>query len=211
MATYFYDRWLRWLLLISIAATFGCAAVPKESVDLSTKIGNGISESRRSHLNLLNLYFSTKRSYLDRWIAEEYTPKFLANVQGNLKKAGLPETLTPQQQKDVVVTIIKERDAWQAELEKTRVYIYEYLDGHYETLALANEGVTALLRSAVSVKDATGKLTETLSNATGGKVDLDKIEKSFDAHLLKAGEVAGNATNFYDEVTSAIKSQGGKQ
>lgn len=210
MTEIFFTKAIRLLLMFLLAAITSCASIPKESVDLSTKIGNGIAESQRSHLNLLNAYFSAKRNDLDQWIESEYTPKYLVSLREKLKNEGLSEMLTPEQLKDVVTVIIKERDARQADLEKTRSYVYENLAGHYDTLVRANAGFTALLQSAVSVNDATSQVSETLSNATGGKVDLDKIDRKFDEILLQAGSGAGKAKSLYNEITAITKAQGDK-
>jgi len=182
------------VLLFSAAIVLsGCASIPKESVDLSAGIGNGIAESKRSHMNLLNVYFAAKRTELDRVIENEYLPSFVAKVQAGLIKAGLPATLTPTQQADVIKMVLKEQDERQGDLEKTRLYLYEYLDEHYTTLMRANAGVTALLQSAVNVKESTSQISGTLSSASGGKVDLNQLEEKFNEYLKDAGTDTGKA------------------
>lgn len=195
-------------VVLALTTLFGCATVPKESVTLSAGIGKGINESRRSHIALLNTYFTLKQETLDHWIESEYAPKFVANIQAGLKKGGMPGTLAPEQLADVVKAIIKERDQRQADLEKTRLLLFEKIDERYSQLTLSNAGITALLQSLADVKEATASTSGMVKTDSGGTVDLAAIDKKISEYLKQMGTVAGIGTGLNEQVRAIIEKKG---
>jgi len=189
-----------WLLTLG-----GCANIPAESVALNQEVGRGIAESRERHVNLVNVYFRAKSEQVDDWIENRYLAEYLRNIQAELKKAGQSTVLTPEQLRDVLKDVIAERDQKQADLEKTRVLLLERIETHYAGLVQANAAVTALLQSAVSVRESQGRAVGTLS---GGRVDLDVVEQKFSGYLTKAGAAADKATSLYENVKKALDKRG---
>lgn len=197
------------LLVILVAfALGGCASVPKESVELSKEVGKGIDESQRSYTGLLNIYFASKKQQVDQWIENEYLPEYLSNIQAGLKKAGRPTTLSSQQLRDVLRDVIVERDQKHTDLENTRLLLLTQSNEHYTLLSQGNAGVTGLLQSMVNVKEATSSATQTIKTASGGKVDLEQIEKKFNDYLKKAGAASGKTTNLYETIKSELEKKG---
>lgn len=193
------------ILLAVTIVSGGCANIPKESVELSSEIGKGIAESRRAHVALLNTYFQQKKTDLDQFIENDYLEALVGNVQQGLKKAGKPDTLTTAQLRDILKEVIAERDSKHADLEKTRVLLLGKIEDHYFTLTQANSGITALLASAVAVKDATTRMTATVKTTTQGKIDLDAIDLKVNEDLKKVGGAAKKATSIYDHVKNLIE------
>lgn len=197
------------LLLILSALIFGgCVSVPKESVELNKEVGKGIAESQRSYTALLNIYFATKRQQVDQWIENEYLPQYLSNIQSELKKTGQPTTLSPRQWGEILQDVIAERDQKHTDLENTRLLLLTKSDEHYTLLSQGNAGVTGLLQSLVSVKEAASSAGKTFKTASDGKVDLELIEKKFNDYLKKAGAASDKAENLYETVKSKIDKKG---
>ena len=198
-----------WPLVILVAfALGGCASIPRESVELSKEVGMGIAESQRSYTGLLNAYFASKKQQIDQWIENEYLPEYLSNIQARLKKAGQPATLSPQQLRDVLRDVIVERDQKHTDLENTRLLLLTKSNEHYTLLSQGNAGVTGFLQSMVDVKEATSSATKTIKTASGGKVDIEQIEKKFNDYLKKAGAASAKETNLYDTIKSALEKKG---
>ena len=81
------------LLATIIFFRLGCSTIPKESVTLSQGIGQGVAESHRSYVNLLNKYFAEKAKALDEFFEKEYAPAYIRNVRRQLEAANEnPET-----------------------------------------------------------------------------------------------------------------------
>lgn len=196
------------LVIILIFVLGGCASIPKESVELSKEIGKGIAESQRSYTNLLNSYFTAKKLQVDQWIENEYLPGYLFNIQNGLKNAGLSTTLSDAKLRDVLRDVIAERDQKHTDLEKTRLLLLTKSNEHYNLLSQGNAGVTGLLQSMVDVKEATSSAAQTVKNTSGGKVDLDEIEKMFNDYLKKAGTAAAKATSLYEAAKSQLEKKG---
>jgi len=196
------------LVIILFFVLGGCASIPKESVELSKEIGKGITESQRSYTNLLNSYFAAKKLQVDQWIENEYLPGYLFNIQNGLKNAGLSTTLSDAQLRDVLRDVIAERDQKHTDLEKTRLLLLTKSNEHYNLLSQGNAGVTGLLQSMVDVKEATSSAAQTVKTASGGKVDLDEIEKMFNDYLKKAGTAAAKATSLYEAAKSQLEKKG---
>lgn len=197
------------LLVILVAfALDGCASVPKESVELSKEVGKGIAESQRSYTGLLNTYFTSKKQQVDQWIENEYLPEYLSNIQAGLKNAGQPTTLSIEQLRDVLRDVIIERDQKHADLENTRLLLLTKSNEHYALLSQGNTGVTGLLQSMVNVREATSSTSQSIKTASGGKVDLEQIEKKFNDYLKEAGAASAKATSLYETTKSALENKG---
>lgn len=196
------------LVLLMIFALGGCASVPKEAVELNKEVGKGITESQRSYTGLLNAYFASKRQQVDQWIENEYLSEYLSNIQSELKKSGQPTTLSPQQLRNVLRDVINERDQKQTDLENTRLLLLTKSNEHYTLLSQGNAGITGLLQSMVDVKEATSSATQTIKTSSGGKLDLEQIDKKFNDYLKKAGAASSRSANLYDTIKSAIDKKG---
>lgn len=196
------------LVIWAAFALCGCATVPKGSVELSKEIGTGIAENQRSYTGLLNVYFASKKQQVDQWIENEYLPEYLSNIQAELKKAGQPTTLSPQQLKDVLRDVIVERDQKHTDLENTRLLLLTKSNEHYILLSQGNAGVTGLLQSILDVKEATSSTTQKIKTASGGKLDLEQVEKKFNDYLKKAGTASEKTNNLYNTIKSALGKKG---
>lgn len=195
-------------VVLVLGCMYGCASVPKESVALSASIGNGISESRRSHINQLNYYFLLKREVLDQKIEQEYMPSLVAKIQASLKNSGKPETLAPNQIADVIRTVIHERDQKQAELEKTRLLLFEKLDAHYSMLAQSNLSLTTLLQSMIDVNEATTAAAGSVKTMSGNVIDLGAVDQKISEYLKQAGALAEKGTSLYEEIKTITEKKG---
>jgi len=196
------------LVILVAFALGGCASVPKESVELSKEVGKGIAESQRSYTGLLNTYFTSKKRQVDQWIENEYLPEYLSNIQAGLKNAGQPTTLSIEQLRDVLRDVIIERDQKHTDLENTRLLLLTKSSEHYALLSQGNTGVTGLLQSMVDVRDATASTSQSIKTASGGKVDLEQIEKKFNDYLKEAGAASAKATSLYETTKSALENKG---
>lgn len=191
-------------MLVMALLLAGCASIPRESVDLSNELGKKISESRRAHTALLNSYFGQKKSELDEFIEGEYVASLVGRVQKGLRDAGRPDTLTVSQIGDLLKVVMAERDAKQADLEKTRIMLQQKIDEHYASMTQANSGITGLLASAVSVRDATARIEGAVKSATGGAIDLEAIDRKINEKLKVVGDAAKKTTTIYDDAKALV-------
>ncbi len=184
-------------LVLFISLLSACVTIPQESVDLSSQVGVGIKKQHQYQVDLVNLHFAIKRKSLDEAMEKALNKYFeILTPSGTI-------TLNRNQLGDVatdVMNLSSKNNAAKEELEKARVLIIKQLSKNYLTLNQANSSVTGLLQSAVTVKGARSEALQSLSNATGGKVDLDEVFKELDAFILKGGEEAGKTIKLVDKI-----------
>lgn len=188
-------------LLILLAGISGCATVPPESVSLSSELGVGIKKQYQSQINLLNIYFESKRKELDAALQRAialYFSTLVPNVSITLTKEQLGNVSTD------IEKLNEKNSSAKAGLEKVRIQLVSKLEENYLTLNQANSTITGLLQSVVSVKESTNKSIQLVSSATGGKIQLDKVFSEVDAFVAKGGSEAGKAINFVEQVQMLI-------
>ena len=199
------DRLKSFFAILLISLLTACASIPPESVKLSTEVGVGLKKQYQSQVELVNLHFSIKRKMLD-----EALEKTLKKYFEGLTPAGTI-TLNRSQFGDVATDIkmfSAKNNAAKEELEKARLLVVKQLNDNYLSLNLANASITGLLQSAVSVKEARTEAFQALSEATEGKVDLDKVFSELDEFVLKGGEEAGKAIKLVDKLKALAEKVG---
>lgn len=199
------DKFRSFFAILLISLLTACASIPPESVKLSTEVGVGLKKQYQSQVELVNLHFSIKRKMLD-----EALEKTLKRYFEGLTPAGTI-TLNRSQFGDVatdIKTFSAKNNAAKEELEKARLLVVKQLNDNYLSLNLANASITGLLQSAVSVKEARTEAFQALSEATEGKVDLDKVFSELDEFVLKGGEEAGKAIKLVDKLKALAEKVG---
>jgi hypothetical protein len=81
---------IRNLLALLAVASFGCASVPKEAVDLSVTVGRDVEAVHRAHVALLNGYFDRLERDVNVFVDTTYRPYC---IDRNMKQFGLVEKL----------------------------------------------------------------------------------------------------------------------
>ncbi len=196
------------LLFVMVFFLSSCTSVPKDSVELSREIGNGILESQRSYTNLLNTYFASKKQQIDYWIENEYLPTYISNIQSELKKDGQTSILTPHQLTDILKDVIVERDQKHTDLENTRLLLLTKSNEHFGLLLQSNSSNTGLLQSMVDIKEATSSSKNALKSVSEEKINIEQIEYKFNEYLKKSGAASAKTTSLYDKVKSELEKKG---
>lgn len=196
-----------------LLACWSCASIPRESIDLSRQVGDGIGKSRRAHLATLDAFYARLRADNDAWVVSVFLPRTLENAKSALaeacKKSGDTSTgcaqLTEREVERIVKRIVQFRDELQAALDKNHDEAVRLLNEHYGALEAANAGITGLLASAVDVKDAARSATTSLGDVAGVELDLDAIERALVAHLEKAGTVGGSISDLATVLSGVLE------
>ena len=110
-----------------------------------------------------------------------------------------------------VVDLNAKNNAAKEELEKARVLLIKKLNENFLALNQANSSITGLLQSAVTVKEARSEAFQSLSKATEGKIDLDKVFSELDTFVLKGGEEAGKAIKLVAKLKVLLNENQGKE
>lgn len=181
---------LRRILFMVVLASviYGCATVPKESVELSSLVGEMISSAKVSHVNMVNRHFDYLRSNVEYFAFHDYKEKFLANLQ-KLKKDKDPTfvSLSFDEYDRAITRIQEKRDKWLEEVEKNRQAVLYALEEHYAVLTQANTEVTSFLRSATNISETHAALLQRFGPSIG--VSGTKIKEVEDKILEGTNKV----------------------
>jgi len=193
------------LAVASVLLT-GCARIPRESVELSDRIGGGITGEHRAYVALVNLYFDQKRELIDQWIEQKYLPTFVANVRAELKAAGRdPDVFNEELTVKLMRRVTQRRNEMQADLEKTRHALLDKVEANHALLRDANLQLTALLKSAADVQDSHSTLAAALTNSRRGTIDFAGIDKKLTEYLETAGNLSGSAQGLFEQLNSVME------
>ena len=195
MKASFFRTVFKLLVAFVVLTLQACSTIPPESVDLSKEVGTGITESKRSYDVLVTAFFADKRQQVISWARGDYLEALLKNISN---QPGAPQTFSPSQLRDVLGIVLAEQEAKLTDLDRTRALVQSKSDDHYALLSQANASVTALLQSAVKVREASSGAFKSIKDQSGGKVDLAELEGKFNEYLKKAGAASSKATSLLE-------------
>lgn len=207
-------NWIAFAFML--LALFGCSTVPPESVELSKALGKGISSSREAHVATLTSFYETRKETNDQWILDTFMPRLIQKTKLGFveacKRKGDTSADCPLLSERDYQTIVKQvigfRDELQRALEKNRQDSIEVIYSHYASLTSGNVAITGLLTSVVDLKKSTRDAASSVASSLGINVDINKINKTFDEFLVKAGDAASKVQ---DLQTTLDKLPGKKQ
>ncbi len=192
----------------------GCATIPRQSIDLSESIGEGLERSRSAHLATLGAFHDRLAADNDAWIRTTFVPRLVATAGERIgaacRAAGDTSADCARLTTDDISALLEEamafRDEVQGALEKNYRATAQVIGRHYAALLRANAGVTALLRSAVDVDEATRDAAATAEMTTGVEVDTDAIQQAFSDFLRRAGETGADISEL-EETLEGIRAR----
>ena len=178
-----------WLCL-GLLGLSGCASVPKETVELSTAIGDDIRELHTGYRNTVGLYFAQLRQSGLTVIDETWVPAYLDSfVDGG----GLRDIVAEGNRDDLYAwarAAIEDIDARRSEfvdsLNARETALLIKIDDAFARAINANANVTAYLKSLLKVEE----MQDRVLRATGLKELRDEITEG----LAEASRFAAEAT-----------------
>lgn len=171
------------ILFIALTALLaGCAQVPKESVELSTTVGRDVSEMKRSHLALVDLYYKGLMRDINDFVDKVYLPYQIQRTLSDdlwkremlsaIESASRPDTTGARQiesfQKIEAFLLIIQEEVESYRKLKLQPIKDQYdsvragISDAYDQIHYANAIVTGHLASVVKVHDAQSELLEKL-------------------------------------------------
>lgn len=173
---------LKLLMIMSLALQFGCAQVPKEAVELSTTVGRDLAEMKKSHIALVDLYYSGRFNDINNFVDNVYLPYQIQRTLADdiwksemlsaIESASKPDP-SGKKQKDSFKKIELFLQIIQQEVESYRklklkpvkdqyAHVLKNINSSYEQIHYANSIVTGHLASVVKVHDTQNKILEKL-------------------------------------------------
>ena len=168
----------------------GCASVPKETVELSTAIGDDIRELHTGYRNTVGLYFAQLRQSGLAVIDETWVPAYLDSF---IEGGGLRDIVAEGNRDDLHAwarAAIEDIDARRSEfvdsLSGRETALLIKIDDAFARTINANANVTAYLKSLLKVEEMQDRVLQ----ATGLKELRDEITEG----LAEASRFAAEVT-----------------
>lgn len=182
---------LKVLLILSLL--FSCSAtIPPQSVILMDAITREGKQMHQINVDLLNKMFEKKRTDIDAFIKNEYTPAFIQNFQNKIPPGTDMVRELPTIIQTITPIINARRDSMQTALENQRVRLLTKLEQDFRDYSYASEKLRELLVSAVKVDSEKQKLYEQVNKLSGDQINFNKIENAIDRFILDKGSVGQN-------------------
>lgn len=211
---------IKLLAILSMVSLLGCAQVPKEAVELSVTVGRDLSEMRKSHVALVNIYYSERIADINTFVDDVYLPYQIQHTLADdflkqemldaIESASKPDD-TGTSQKESFKTIETFLLIIQQEVESYRklklkpvqdqyATVLASINSSYEQIHYANSIVTGHLASVVKVHDTQDEILETL-NLKDLRVDMGQNMAGLSG---KIGELVQKAKDGEEDLDSIV-------
>lgn len=193
-----------YILVLTIIFYSCSATIPPQSVTLTDAISEEGKRMHQLNLALLNQMFKEKREGIDSFIKNEYTPEYLEEFKSRIPDSVNVDEELPGILEAVIPEINSRRDMMQSALENQRVKLVTKLETDYKAYEDAALNLRKLLESAVKLDEENKKLYSQVSELSGNKIDLNKVENSINDFILDSGDVSKNILKLNDSINSII-------
>lgn len=165
---------MRRSFIIVLIVLQGCSSVPKESIALSQELEIMIINSKRAHLELLDLNLRIQLERIDHFLQTQYIPSFVGSFVDNSAILEALETLETEEEKraelhqfiQAALPIINEkRSEMTHRVMELHTAIRQRIEAHYQEILQVNQALTAHLASASSVVEAREDLRQKLEQS----------------------------------------------
>ena len=195
----FYIRWMIGCSVIVLCGFLfgGCISLSKRTPELVVLLGNNISESKLSHLALIDQWGEQRRERAEQFLEYRWIPTFIDNFMDpggepykNLKTA-LKSDCRPviaDEIKEITSAISKQIEARRKELfgvidEQVRT-LKEAVGLHYAETERMHRAITANLNSVVKGQDFEKQIRDAMSKPLREIAPVGKASEMLDG-LLK--------------------------
>lgn len=183
---------MRTIIFIFLALIIGsCAKLPVETITITDAIAKEGKRMHQLNILLVEKMFAEKRTKIDYYIIDKYTPAFIENFKANIPPGTNYEEEFVGMINSIVPKVNDKRNKMQDALEVQRIKIINKLNADYSVYESASLELKVLIESAIKVNEQRALAFNQLANITKNKVDFNQLEQVLDEYVNKAGEVGG--------------------
>ncbi len=213
-------RSVKLIVIMFMVLLAGCAQVPKEAVELSATVGRDLSEMRKSHVALVDLYYSELLNDINSFIDNVYLPYQIQRTLADdvwkhemlsaIESASQPDPTGSKQKEsfekiEAFLLIIQEEvDAYRKiklkPVQNQYASVLSSINSSYDQIHYANSIVTGHLASVVKVHDTQNEILE--------KLDLKDLRVNVGKESAgvsdKIGELVQKAKDREEDLNSIV-------
>lgn len=193
-----------YILVLTFIFYFCSATIPPQSVTLTDAISKEGKRMHQLNLALLNKMFKDKRESIDTFIKNDYTETYLDEFRSKIPKGTNLDAELSGILKAAMKEINSQRDMMQSALENQRIKLLTKLETDYKAYEEATVNLRRLLESAVKLDEENKRLYSQVSELSGNRIDLNKIENSIDEFIFDAGDVSQRILKLNESIDSII-------
>jgi len=191
------------IFLIAFSMFFyGCATIPKETVELSYAIGQDLDAVHTSYANLIHQHFENLRNQTNDFLDKKWTPTYLGNFVKKGKLISLAQDPDPVKAFEGVSTwaeiavkaIEKKKKDLISPINDDEQNILKIIDDAFARITRANAAVTAQLNSIRKVQEVQDDALKALN--------IKELRDLINNQLISA---SNKATSAIEQVAKAEK------
>lgn len=177
------------VFFLMAVALSGCVTIAPETVSLQKSVCDEGERMHKITLALVNNLFEEKKKAVDKFIEDDFKPKFITKLKADAEKAGKKPAENIDDFSSAVETeVAVEREKLYKALETTRNKLADKINADYDVFNNGCRANEKYLNSLVKVDKERKALLQQLVGYTGLSLNVDDISKQIDDILNKGGE-----------------------
>lgn len=203
------------LALVAVAI-IGCVSIPSEAPELSASLGQRITALENANVTLLERYFDLKRREIDRFITEDWVPRFAEIIFSRADVAAEWRRIVASgSDADRLKFLVEAGPALQQQINQKRLELVAPLDelerrirrsieSEYDEAAAINNTLTSFLLSAAEVAENRNRYLEAVGVTENNVAEvIDGVDSAVTSLIANAGE-ATSYLNRLEELKTLI-------
>ena len=215
---------IKWVSVLFMVLLVGCAQVPKKAVELSATVGRDLTEMKKSHIQLVDLYYSELLSDINDFVDNVYLPyqiqqtladdlwkhEMLSAIESASKPGAPGEAQKESFEKlEAFLLIIQEEVAFYREskvkpIQDQYASVRKSINNSYDQIHYANSIVTGHLASVVKVHETQNALLEDL-DLKDLRVDVGNGVGGFSGKIGRLVQKAKDGEKDLDSIVSKFE------
>lgn len=174
------------LILVSIFF-LSCVSLPNATAKLTTSVVDEGDAMHQLNISLVNQLFTERRTRLNNFITNKYTPAIIKKYQNLLPQDIDYKKELPSIIEAIIPVINRKRDSLQDLLLNQQQKIVSGLNANFISYTKATSAIQNIINSAVKEKVAEENALAEINKLTGNKLNFKEVESKLDSLLNKTG------------------------
>jgi len=179
-------------IVLGILIIASCASIPASTSKLTENVIDEANGMHKLNVSLVSQLFDERQQRINDFMAYQYTPALLKNIQKKLPDSVNYEEELPNILQSIVPVINEKRDSLQSILDTQEKNILDQLNTTYTAYSSSTGALQNLIDSAVKLKSAEKQALSAIEGITGiSPGTVSNVEAKVNDLLLSSGANAG--------------------
>ncbi len=175
-------------IVLGILIIASCASIPASTSKLTENVIDEANGMHKLNVSLVSQLFDERQQRINDFMAYQYTPALLKNIQKKLPDSVNYEEELPNILQSIVPVINEKRDSLQSILDTQEKNILDQLNTTYTAYSSSTGALQNLIDSAVKLKSAEKQALSAIEGITGiSPGTVSNVEAKVNDLLLSSG------------------------